>query len=496
MRVFSQVAPQAITTAVALSLLASQAHATAPDHALRPQARPDTVQPASRAADPAAAALAADTITVLTSLEPVAPPPNLSAAATATPDEDEVSRVSMSFSLRPVRRPSGLQTASASAGVTTAPAVAVRDPGFDHWLQGFRNRALAQGITPATFDRAFRNATLMPEIIRKDRNQAEFTKGLGDYMSSAVSDTRVSNGRQKFADYRSTFNAIGRHYGVQPQYVAAIWGMETNYGSYRGNTPLISAMATLAYEGRRGAFYEKQLISLLRTVQHGDTTPERMVGSWAGAMGHTQFMPTSYEEYAVDFTGDGRRDIWADDPTDALASSAAYLSKFGWVDGMPWGMEVTLPRGFDYNLVGTSKKMPSDWARLGVRATQGQMRDYGSARILLLTGAEGPAFMVFKNFDVIKRYNNADSYALAVGLLGDRIAGHGPLHTAWPTGERGLKRAERIELQQLLTRRGFSTGGTDGILGSNSVRAIRAYQRSSGLIPDGYATDALLQRLR
>ncbi|KAA2313451.1 lytic murein transglycosylase [Pseudooceanicola sediminis] len=449
--------------------------------------------PLPTAAAPRPATAAAGDASPATSVEPKAPPPTVLASA-LTPLE---SRPVVRRSLRPRVRPNGI--ASAPAPASTAPdaiAQTVSDPGFTRWVQGFRGRAMAQGITGATFDRAFRNATFMPDVIRKDGNQAEFTKGIGDYMDGAVSDTRIRNGRAEFAKNADTFNKIQGHYGVQAQYIAAIWGMETAYGSYRGNTPLISSMATLAYEGRRGAFYEAQLISLLRTVQHGDTTPERMVGSWAGAMGHTQFMPTSYETYAVDFTGDGRRDIWADDPTDALASSAAYLKRFGWVSGQPWGMEVTLPQNFDYNLINGPEKMPSQWARLGIRATQGDMRDYGSARLLMLTGANGPAFLVFKNFDVIKRYNNADTYALAVGLLGDRIAGAGPLQASWPHGERTLKKAERIELQTLLTRRGFDTGGVDGILGSGSAKAIRAYQRSIGVVPDGYATVSLLSRLR
>jgi membrane-bound lytic murein transglycosylase B len=430
---------------------------------------------------------------LVTSVEPKAPPAVLLASAVTPLESSPV----VQRSLRPRIRPDGIaSTAVAPAPAEPEIAQTVSDPGFTRWVQGFRGRAMAQGISAATFDRAFRNVNFMPEVIRKDGNQAEFTKGIGDYMEGAISDTRIRNGRTEFAKNASIFNKIQGHYGVQSQYIAAIWGMETAYGSYRGNTPLISSMATLAYEGRRGAFYEEQLISLLRTVQHGDTTPERMVGSWAGAMGHTQFMPTSYETYAVDFTGDGRRDIWADDPTDALASSAAYLKRFGWVAGQPWGMEVSLPANFDYNLINGPEKMPSQWARLGLRATQGEMRDYGSARVLMLTGAKGPAFLVFKNFDVIKRYNNADTYALAVGLLGDRIAGAGPLQASWPHGERALKKAERIELQTLLTRRGFDTGGVDGILGSGSAKAIRAYQRSIGAVPDGYATVGLLTRLR
>ncbi|PJE27800.1 lytic murein transglycosylase [Pseudooceanicola antarcticus] len=401
--------------------------------------------------------------------------------------------LAVSSSLRPQLRPRDLGTASTSA--PQAQPVA-SNPGFEAWKRGFRGRAMAQGITAATFDRAFRGARFMPDVIKKDRNQSEFTKSIQDYMEGAVSDSRVRNGRRAYGQQSRLFSRIERSYGVPGRYIAAIWGLETAYGSYRGKTPLISSMATLAYEGRRGRFYEAQLIALLKVVQHGDSTPENMQGSWAGASGHTQFMPTSYLSYAVDFTGDGRRDIWAEDPSDSLASSANYLSRHGWKAGQPWGLEVVLPQGFDYSLSNGPEKMPSAWARLGVRPARGELRDYGQARLLLLAGAKGPAFLVFDNFDVIKRYNNADTYALAVGILGDRIAGAGDITRPWPAGERMLKRDERIELQQRLQARGYDTGGIDGILGSRSIAAIRAYQRRAGMLPDGHPSVALLTRLR
>lgn len=337
----------------------------------------------------------------------------------------------------------------------------------------------------------------LPEVVKLDRKQSEFTKSTGEYLSSAVSATRVTNGRDKAGSYDRTLSAVEAKYGVNKHVVAAIWGMETNYGGYRGKTHIPSALATLAYDGRRATFFEAQLVEVLKILQHGDTTPENMTGSWAGAMGHTQFMPTSYAEYAVDFTGDGRRDIWSDDPSDALASTAAYLDRMGWVSGMPWGKEVTLPANFNFMLASGPKKMPSEWARLGVRPADGStLQDYGTARILLPAGAKGAAFLVFKNFDVIKRYNNSDAYAIGVGHLGDRIAGAGPLRGNWPEGERALKRAERQELQSLLTRAGYPTGGVDGMIGPNTVEAIRGYQRRVGMEPDGHPSVALLTRLR
>ncbi len=372
------------------------------------------------------------------------------------------------------------------------------NPGFNAWVRGFRARALAQGITPATFDRAFSGVSYQPDIIAKDRRQAEFTRPIWDYLDSAVSDTRIENGRRMLAEHRRSLDRIAAHYGVPAEVIVAVWGLESAYGTYRGTTPIIPALATLAYDGRRGAMFEGQLIAALKILQAGDTTPERMTGSWAGAMGHTQFMPTSYLAYAVDFTGDGRRDIWSDDPTDALASTAAYLARHGWTTGQPWAVEVTLPRGFNYGLAGKgTKKPPRDWQALGVRsATGAPIPNAGAASILLPAGARGPALMIFDNFRVIARYNNADSYVIAVGHLADRLRGAGPFAGAWPRGDRALSADERRELQARLTGRGFDTQGVDGKIGPATVAAIRAFQVAQGLTPDGYATMDLLNRLR
>ena len=332
----------------------------------------------------------------------------------------------------------------------------VPNAGYDAWVAAFQSRAQAAGVNDATFRAAFRGAGYLPGVIKRDRNQTEFKRTLEDYLSIAVSDERLAKGRAAYQRHGGTLRRLEAEYGVDAEIITAIWGLESFYGERRGDVPVISATSTLAYDGRRGSFFEKQLIAALKILQNGDTTPDNMIGSWAGAMGHTQFMPTSYATYAVDFTGDGRRDIWSDDPTDALASTAAYLDRMGWVTGMPWGKEVTLPAGFNFMLASGPKKLPSEWARLGVRPADGTtLRDHGEARILLPDGAKGAAFLVFKNFDVIKRYNNSDAYALGVGHLGDRIGGAGPLRGTWPAGERALKRAERQELQNLLTRAGF-----------------------------------------
>ncbi|MEY8881270.1 lytic murein transglycosylase [Donghicola sp. XS_ASV15] len=372
------------------------------------------------------------------------------------------------------------------------------ESGYAAWVSGFRGRALSQGISEATLQKAFSGAKYLPDVVRRDRNQSEFTKTLWDYLDSAVSDARVRNGKAALQQNASTLNAIEKQYGVEKEIVAAIWGLESAYGSYRGDTDIVSALSTLAFDGRRGAFFEQQLIAALQILQSGDVSARNMKGSWAGAMGHTQFIPTSYLDYAVDHNGDGRRDIWSDDPTDALASTAAYLSKFGWVTGMPWGVEVILPDGFDYTLADRSiLRMPSDWARLGVTDTKGvPIRDFGSASILLPAGAEGAAFMIFKNFEVLERYNTADAYVIGVGHLGDRLRGEGPIKANWPRGDRALTFDERKELQDRLTRAGFTTKGVDGRIGPNTIDAVRAYQVAKGLTPDGYPSLRLLERLR
>ena len=381
------------------------------------------------------------------------------------------------------------------AGLTFANGANAQASGFNNWITGFKTRASAAGISNQTLNAAFAGVQYLPDSISRDRNQAEFVKPLGDYMSTAVSDTRIETGRAMVAQYADLLSRIEATYGVPAHIVTAIWGMESNYGQHRGDVPLVSTLATLAFDGRRGAFFEEQLVAALGILQRGDVTPANMTGSWAGAMGHTQFIPTSYQAYAVDFTGDGRRDIWADDPSDALASTAAYLSRFKWQSDQPWGVEVLLPNDFDFSQ--TSSRSPAAWGDQGIRGVDGQVvQNYGDADLIFPTGADGPAFLTFSNYRVISRYNNAQAYILGVGHLGDRISGKGPLQASWPQNQRGLKRAERVELQQRLTDAGFSTGGVDGRIGPNSQAAIRAYQRNQGLPADGYASATLLERLR
>ena len=416
-------------------------------------------------------------------------------------------------SIRPMSRPgvapetlylaSGVVQRSLRPSMRPGSALKAVDPvkaskGFQTWVAGFRDRALARGVSAAVFDRAFKGITYDPKVIRRDRNQSEFTKTIWDYLDTAVSDTRIANGRQALNKHRRTLDQIETRYGVDKQIVLAIWGLESAYGAFRGSDSTIRSLATLAYDTRRAGFFEGQLIAALKILQNGDVSVADMKGSWAGAMGHTQFMPTSFLAYAVDFTGDGKRDIWSDDPSDALASAAAYLEHFGWTKGQPWGVEVNLPKGFDYTLANRKiLKSPDEWAQIGVLDTGNRpVADHGAASILLPAGGNGAAFMIFDNFSVIERYNTADAYVIGVGHLGDRIMGKPPIRAKWPRGDRALTYDERKELQQLLTSKGFDTRKIDGKIGPLTINAVRAYQLAKGLLPDGYASLRLLKHLK
>ena len=376
--------------------------------------------------------------------------------------------------------------------------LAAGQAGFDRWIAKFRQRAEAQGLKRPVLDQALNGIRYDPDVIKRDRNQSEFTKTIWDYLGTAVSSARVSNGKKALAKQRSTLERIEQRYGVDKEVVVAIWGLESAYGAFRGSNSTIQSLATLAYDSRRGDFFEQELIGALQILQSGDTTPAKMKGSWAGAMGHTQFMPSSYHALAVDFTGDGRRDIWSDDPSDALASTAAYLKNYGWVKGMPWGVEVKIPSGFDYLLANRETlKKPSDWAKLGVLDINGKpVRDYGAASVLLPAGADGAAFLIFKNFEVIERYNTADAYVIGVGHLADRIKGGPAIKGNWPRSDRALTYAERKEMQRRLTAQGFDTEKIDGKIGPLTINAVRRFQQARGMKPDGYASLRILKALR
>lgn len=369
--------------------------------------------------------------------------------------------------------------------------------GLTAWIAAFKDRALAAGISSATLE-ALAGAEYLPKVVRNDRHQNEFTKTIWDYLDTAVSDDRIAHGLKALKTHGDTLARIEATYGVDAEIVAAIWGLESAYGAVRGDIPTLHALATLAYDGRRGAFFEGELIAALQIVQRGDATAATLRGSWAGAMGHTQFMPSSWHAFAVDFTGDGKRDIWGDDPSDALASTAAYLAGKGWVTGAPWGAEVTLPPGFDYDLTTERVKKPvADWQAMGVRlAGGGDLPDHGPASVLLPGGHKGAAFVIFQNFHVIESYNTADAYVIAVGHLADRLRGAGPIIAPWPREERALSFDERVALQKRLTAAGFDTGGIDAKIGPKTVAAIKAFQKARSMVPDGFPSLSVLTALQ
>ncbi len=338
----------------------------------------------------------------------------------------------------------------------------VRNAEYEAWVKRFRSRALNQGFSEELVSSAFKGTGYLPGVVTRDRNQTEFSRTLEDYLSIAVSDKRVAKGRAAYTRHQQTLEAIERRYGVESHIVAAIWGVESFYGERRGDVPVVSATSTLAYDGRRGRFFESQLLAALGILSNGDVTPRGLKGSWAGAMGHTQFIPTSYLSFAVDFTGDGRRDVWSEDPSDALASTARYLSQNGWQTGLRWGGEVS------------------------GGASEGR---------IIQPQSGGPRFSTTANFRAIKRYNNSDAYAIAVGHLADRIAGGSRLRGSFPPDENGMTKDDRIALQRGLTLRGFEAGGADGVVGSKTREAITAYQASEGLPVTGEPSLALLRRL-
>ena len=382
--------------------------------------------------------------------------------------------------------------------IRKAPFVSTKNAAFHRWLSEFRSRAAAAGIPAKTLDTALSNLRYNTDVVQKDRTQNEFTKTVWVYLDSAASDARIAAGKKALAKNAKLLDAIETRYGVEAEIVTAIWGLESAYGTFRGSIPTIEALATLAFDTRRSAFFEAQLIDALRILAEGHTTQANLKGSWAGAMGHTQFMPSSWREHAQDWTGDGKRDIWGDDPADALASAAAYLKANGWQHGVPWGVEVTLPDNFNYMLARRDlEKLPSEWANLGIRDTGGQpVPDHGPATILLPGGAKGAAFMIFRNFAVIETYNTADAYVIGVGHLASRIAGGPPIKHGWPRDDRALTLPERMELQELLRARGFDPEKLDGKIGPLTVNAVRAYQRARGLTPDGYPSPGFLAHLR
>jgi len=383
----------------------------------------------------------------------------------------------------------------------TQPCLAKADSGFEKWIADFYETASSKGISRTTYDKAFSGIIAPdPRVLKKASYQPEFTTKIWDYVDARVNPLSINKGMKKGAYYSGTLNSVTNRFGVRSSVLLAIWSMESNYGDILKKTERLhyvpQALATLAYgDKKRQKFGRNQLLAALKILQSGDISREQFTGSWAGAMGHTQFIPTSYLAYGVDMDGNGRRDIWNSIP-DALATAASLLQKNGWRTGKTWGYEVISPPGGS-EYTGETKTL-AQWEKLGfIRPGEKKYPRLGDKAVLkILAGPEGPSFLMLKNFFVLKRYNNADAYALAVGLLADRLAGGSGMVQSWPRPAGSLTISEKFEIQERLKKHGYYSGEVDGYLGSQSRKAIRSFQRKAGLKEDGLPSLTLLEKLR
>jgi lytic murein transglycosylase len=380
----------------------------------------------------------------------------------------------------------------------TASAIREAAANFNNCVAGMWPDAARRNISRESFERF--TAGLTPDLRIMDLMDAqpEFTKSIWDYLDILVNDNRLAMGKETLAKYRPQFDAMEKAYGVDRNIVAAIWGIESNYSTQIGDRSVLQSTATLACIGRRQAYFKDEFLSALEILHHGDLRPEQMHGSWAGAFGATQFMPTAFKRYAVDADGDGRRDV-VDDPADLIASTANNLKKDGWQTGQSWGYEVSVPQGFNYMLADRARTMTfAQWQNLGVVRANNQPFPNSNDKAYLLApaGASGPGFLMMQNFRVIMKYNPAEAYALAIGHFADRLRGGQPFVQPWPRQERELSRAERLEVQQLLAQRGFYRGTPDGQFGGETRQALRSFQASIGAPADGFATATMLEQLR
>ena len=380
----------------------------------------------------------------------------------------------------------------------TAQAIRAAAANFRGCLEGLRPLAERRGVSRAVFDANVAGLTPDLRIMDLLDAQPEFTKSFWDYLDILVNDDRIKNGQDILAKYRPTFDAVEKAYGVDRYIIAAIWGVESNYGTMVGDRSVIRSTATLACIGRRQDYFREEFLSALEILARGDVRADHLKGSWAGAFGPTQFMPTSFKRFAVDFDGDGRRDV-VDSFPDLFASTANNLKKDGWVAGSTWGYEVIVTKGFNYLLADRSHQLTlAEWEAKGVKRAGGRPFPRGTDRAYLLVpaGNQGPGFLMLHNFRVIMKYNPAEAYAMAIGHLADRFRGAGPFVQPWPRHEPVLSLAERREMQELLLRRGFNIGEATGRFGPRTRAAVRDYQASVGLVPDGFATATILARLR
>lgn len=385
-----------------------------------------------------------------------------------------------------------------STTTPSSPPLQVAALSFGEWVEQFKDGAVARGISRSTVERAFQGISPNSKVIELDQRQPEFTRPIWEYLDGAVSTRRIYRGQELLKQHRQLLEQIGQRYGIEPRFLVAIWGLESDFGRVFGNFNVIEVLATLGYRGRRQEFGREQLLAALEILDNGDITADRMVGSWAGAMGHTQFIPTTFLGFAVDFDGDGRRDLW-NSIGDALASTANYLSKSGWRENIRWGYEVSLPPNFNWDLSDSSIRRPlKEWQYYGVRTPGGEILPPLEVQTALLApaGHRGPVFLVTDNFQAILRYNNATSYALAVAHLADRFDGGGDFQANWPSHLAPLSRSDKIELQRRLSARGYDPGGVDGIIGPRTRAAVKRFQKEIDQPNDGFPTQELLDQLR
>jgi len=370
---------------------------------------------------------------------------------------------------------------------------------YRQFVKKFWGTARKAGISRSVYDKAFEGLTPDPEVIRKDAHQPEFTLTSAYYHVLTVTDTRIATGREMLKKYKDVLKKIEKKYGVDRHVLLAVWGMETNFGTFMGGHDIIRALSTLAYTGRRQKFGRIQLLAALKIMQRGYATRDELTGSWAGAVGYTQLIPTNYLKYAVDFDGDGRRDLWKS-PADALASTANYLARAKWIRGRTWGYEVAVPKKISTRLSGRrNARSIKRWMALGVKRVNDQQfpRSGDRAYLYFPDGRTGPVFLLLDNFRVIMRYNASHKYAMSVAHLSDRFRGMGPFVTPWRDGVRALTESERLDIQNLLIARGHEIGKADGVLGSKTRAAIRVVQKENRLKPqDGFPTPKILEFLR
>lgn len=398
------------------------------------------------------------------------------------------------FTAEAVETPTAVMNASASPLLDGLAA----EQRFALWQSDFTNRALAKGYAPQLLADTVGRARINEKALERDSTQPEFTRPVWAYINSAANPDRIRNGQAEMAEHTAEFDDIERIYGVPRQILTAIWGLESAYGKILGTHDIIDSLSTFAFEGRRKKFGETQLFATLDLIQSGAVRIEQLKGSWAGAMGMTQFIPSTFRDYAVDFDRNGNTDLWGSE-ADALASAANYLTRSGWKVGQPVMSEVILPNGFDYSSVETVRKPVAQWVARGVMPANGMTYSPAAsaldAKLLAPAGHRGPKFLTFRNFDAIKKYNNSTSYVMGISSLGDALVGETAIRNPWPESDKPISFEDKKQLQQRLTALGYDTGGVDGQVGPATRKAIRAWQSANGVPADGYVEQALFRRI-